>query len=384
MLQKLSIALLYPQSEIFTRLRNDLQHATTIGLHAAGFQGQLEWHPEFINGADTKSVEQGLKKVIYHLDCQLAIVVANTRNVAEHASLIAGANLPVVVLNLGANLPVAEWANPFLFYNSLHSWKAQWALGYWAQQQYGGVCAVNTTLYEGGYLLHEAFRLGLGAGGAQTLHLNLVKNFGKMYDTTPLFQQLQQQSFSHVHAVLSGREGQDFLDKYQQTPAIRETPLTVNAFMVDDAVIAPHASMEGVVSASTWTRTATGEANTAFVEAYQHGYARAPHAFSLLGYETGLALGTALQQASAQDTGAFCAALEQVQPEGPRGAIHVSTTNMKADMPVHLFRTHFHEADQSLSQAFIGHGENADWKSPDLAASAQGAISGWQNPYLCL
>jgi hypothetical protein len=380
----ISIALLYPQSEIFTRLRADLQHAVNTGVHVAGYRGTVDWHPEFIHGADVRSLEKGFQKAIYHLDCHLAIVVANTHLVHEHAALFTKSRLPVLVLNLGAKIPKAEWANPCLFYNSLHSWKAQWSLGCWAQQQYGGKCAVNTTLYDGGYLLHEAFRLGLGAGGAQTMYLNLVKNFGKMYDTAPLFDQMAQQSFNHAHAVLSGREGKDFLDRYQALPALREKPLTVNAFMVDETVMSPHASMSGVVSATTWIRSDTSEANQVFLEAYRHQYKHVPHAFSLLGYEAGLALGNALHNAPPEDAAAFCAALENSDARGPRGKVELSTLQMQTSAPVHIFRTWVQEAKKSLHYESLGEGTSIAWNDPELVISAQAAVSGWQNPYLCL
>lgn len=382
MVSPVRIALLYPQSEFFPRLKDELRFALSLGLQFAGYHQPVEWQPEFINSADIKSVEQAIKKAIYHLESQLIIVVANTKTVVELTSLYEQSTLPVIVLNLGANLPAVHWNSPFLFYNSLHSWKAQWALGKWAQQQYGGICAVNTTLYEGGYLLHEAFRLGLGAAGAASLYLNVAKNFGKQFDTSSLFQQMQQQDVSHVHAVLSGNEGQHFLDTYKQTPVINEKPLTVNAFMVDETVVPANAAMHDAVFASTWYSSLDNDANHQFVAHFSAAKKKMPSAFGLLGYETGLALGIALQTAEDIDGEVLADALSNSQPIGPRGAVSLSTSPLQADMQVHILKATFDEGAKSLQHHKIAEGEHISWQSEYIAASAAAAVAGWQNPYL--
>ena len=382
MVSPLRIALLYPQSEFFPRLKDELRFALSLGLHFAGYHQPIEWQPEFINSADIKSVEQAIKKAIYHLESQLIIVVANTKTLVELTSLYEQATIPVVVLNLGANLPSAHWSSPFLFYNSLHSWKAQWALGKWAHQQYGGICAVNTTLYEGGYLLHEAFRLGIAAAGAPSLYLNVAKNFGKQYDTSILFQQMQHQEVSYVHAMLSGKEGQHFLDTYKQTPALSEKPLTVNAFMVDETIVPANAAMHDAVFASTWYASLDNEDNNQFVAQYFSARKKKPSAFGLLGYETGMVLGIALQSAEVIDGEMLSVALTKSKPTGPRGEISLSTSPLQAEMQAYILQAKFDEQAKTLQHQKITDAEHISWQSEYIAASAAAAVAGWQNPYL--
>ncbi|MES1160765.1 MAG: hypothetical protein ABUM51_08410 [Bacteroidota bacterium] len=115
---------------------------------------------------------------------------------------------PAILMNLGADIPGRELSSEYLFYNSLHLWKSEWVIGKWAQKKYGGEPSINMSIYEGGYGLHESFKTGTSVSGAETVKLNIVKNFSPSPDTSPLIQYLHVQKPHHSHALLSGKEGQ--------------------------------------------------------------------------------------------------------------------------------------------------------------------------------
>ncbi|WP_431212410.1 hypothetical protein ACQ86N_42990 [Puia sp. P3] len=125
-------------------------------------------------------------------------------------------------------------SSDYLFYNSLHLWKSQWAIGKWMQDIYKGEPSVNLSVYESGYGLQDSFRIGAGASGATTLKVNLVRNISGPPDTMPLIRYIQEQRSTHIHALLSGKEGEQFLQLYQEHIGPSGAGISVNPFMVED------------------------------------------------------------------------------------------------------------------------------------------------------
>jgi ABC-type branched-subunit amino acid transport system substrate-binding protein len=382
--QRLKLGFLFPYSGIFRRLRTDLEQGLALGWGGERKDIVLAPHPAFIQTGSLKDTENALKKLLFHDEVDLVIGVVSTKVARSIIPLLEKQQTPLLFLNLGADVPTSELQSPYLLYNSLHLWKSQWAIGKWAQKKYGGEPAINLSIYEAGYSLHETFKAGVADAGAETVKLNIVKNFAPLPDVRPLIQYLLAQQPAHTHALLSGKEGELFLRLFNEQGLHSKMALTVNPFMVEEGPLSGIPDGTATHSAITWSRELDTAANRQFVEGYQARYDEYPHAFTLLAYEAGLALAAAVETIPGKINSASLAdALENVRPAGPRGKFSLSTRPLQTQMPVYIRQPVITPSPGRHQNGIIEILTGIEWNAPSLITQ-QPFSSGWQNPYLCV
>lgn len=339
---------------------------------------------EFIQSGSPQDTEKGLRKLLQYEEVDIVIGVVSSKVALSVIPLLEKKQTPMILLNLGADIPVPGLSSEFLFYNSLHLWKSEWAIGRWAQLRFGGEASLNMALYEGGYGLSEAYKTGAASAGAETMKLNIVKNHSPSPDTSPLIQYLDQQRPSHTHALLSGKEGQQFLELFHRQGLGERITLSVNPFMAEDGILQSIPGELFLHNALTWAYSLDTACNRRFIGEYEGRFQEQPNVFSLLAYEAGLALAAAVAEQEGKMTGkTLSAALAQAQPRGPRGLIHLSTRPLQTEMPVYIRRPVLSPVTE-LPQNVIEETLNAiEWNDPSLGAN-DNYFSGWQNPYLCV
>lgn len=382
--QRLKLGWLFPYSGIFRRLRTDLEQGLALGWGGERKDIVLAPYPAFIQTGSLRDTEDALKKLLLYDEVDLVIGVVSTKVARSIIPLLQQQQTPLLLLNLGADIPTRELQSPFLLYNSLHLWKSQWAIGKWAQKKYGGEPAINLSIYEAGYSLHEPFKAGVAAAGAETVKLNIVKNFAPSPDVRPLIQYLLAQQPAHAHALLSGKEGELFLRMFFEQGLHSKMALTVNPFMVEDGLPCGIPAGTDIFNAMTWSRDLDTVCNRQFVEGYQARYDEYPHAFTLLAYEAGLALAAAVQAIPGKINGASLAdALENVRPAGPRGKFCLSTRPLQTQMPVYIRQPVITTPPGRHQNRIIEIQTGIEWNAPSLITQ-QPFSGGWQNPYLCV
>jgi len=383
-IRKLKLGWLFPYSGIFRNLKNDLQQGFDTALQKEGSDISIESYPEFIQTGGLKDTEDALKKLLLYEQVDLVIGVTSTKVAIGILPILENKQAPVILINLGADIPLRELSSDYLFYNSLHLWKSEWAIGRWAQKKYGGEPSINMSFYEGGYGLHEAYKTGTAASGAETVKLNIVKNLSPSPDTSPLIQYLSAQRPSHAHALLSGKEGEQFLQLFYEQDLMSKLSLTVNPFMAEDGLLADIPAGLELYNALSWSATLDDPLNQAFVHLYTGSWGEPPNVFSLLAYEVGLALAAAIREIPGKISREELArTLGQVRFPGPRGIIALSTRPLQTDLPVYI-RKPVKDARTGIPANRVLEKETGiEWNDPTLTA-IQSSLTGWQNPYLCV
>jgi hypothetical protein len=346
---------MFPYSGVFPDLKEDVRAAFALGMKDVPFT-ILE---TFIQSGEQKQVEEGLNKLLFFDRVDLALGIVENGITLACLPIIQKYGTPVLINNVGACAPKASLSAPNLFYNSLHLWKSEWAMGKWSQETYGGVPSIGMSIYEAGYQMHDCFRLGAGSGGAESVTFNILKNMGGPIDTSPLLEYLEEQRPVHTHALLSGNEAIEFVRLFRDSPFSQSIILTAHPFV--DA---------SLTYAATWAPSLPGEANRAFCSQFS----TPPHAFMLLAYECGLAVAAAVKSITGHVTrDTLRSALNDVRPVGPRGAIALSTQPLQARQAVYLFR----------EGRFSGELPALHWDDPIILSTGDN-LSGWVNPYLCV
>lgn len=384
-IQKMKLGWLFPYSGIFTNLKTDLKRGLDLALQKEGVETQFEVFPEFIQSGGFKDTEDALKKLLLYEQVDLVMGVTSTKVALGLIPLLDTRKTPVILMNLGADIPIHLLSSDYLFYNSLHLWKSEWVMGKWAQKQFGGEPSINMSAYEGGYGLHEYFKTGTAVSGASTVKINLVKNMQGPADTSPLIAYIQEQQPGYVHALLSGAEGDQFLRLFQTQAFDRVPALTVSPFMVEDGLINEIPPGIDIYNASTWSLSLDTDANKEFVALYRDHFGDDPNAFSMLAYESGLQLGAALRLLSGRiSPKELTAALRQAASQtGPRGTIHLSGRDLRTDMPVYIRKPVQHKDTGRPENIILETDSGIEWDDPSLVTE-QSFLTGWQNPYLCV
>ncbi|MHA4808254.1 ABC transporter substrate-binding protein [Flavitalea flava] len=387
--KKLKLGWLFPFSGIFKNLKTDLQRGLEIALQKEGITIPLEIYPEFIQTGGLKDTEDAIKKLVLFEQVDLVMGVASSKVALGILPFVETQRIPVILMNLGADIPTRQLSSDYLFYNSLHLWKSEWVMGKWAQKKFGGEPSINMSVYEGGYGLYESFKTGTSVSGAQTLKLNIVKNITGTPDTAPLIEFIRQQHSGYAHALLSGKEGEQFLRLFRDQEMENKPVLTVNPFMVEDDLTRNIPYGLDLYNAITWSYAMDTPGNKSFTDLYTVTYQERPNAFSMLAYESGLALATALQGISAgirtpgnakED---LARALGQSRPSGPRGKISLSTRPLQTNLPVFIRKPLSDHSSGKTENRILEQQNGIEWDDPSLAVE-QSYLTGWQNPYLCV
>lgn len=382
--KRLKIGWLIPYSGIFRQLKKDLQQGLDTALKKEGAGIVIEPYPEYIQAGALKEAEEALKKLLLYEQVDLVIGVLSTKTAKGIIPLLESHRAPALLLNLGADLPTKELSSKYLFYNSLHLWKSEWVMGKWAQKKYGGEPLLNMSIYEGGYGLHDSFRVGTSASGAETVKINVVRNISGPSDTLPLIRLIQEQRPQHAHVLLSGKEGEQFLQLFNEHKMGPGLGLSVNPFMVEDGLIETLPLGLELYNASTWAPSLDTPDNRSFVHDYITDWDESPNAFALLAYEAGLVLAAALEDSKEKiSRETLTSLLGQVRPVGPRGILSVSTCPLQTDMPVYIRKPILSSRTGRSENSIVETASGIEWDDPTLYME-QAFSTGWQNPYLCV
>ncbi|HTJ10861.1 MAG TPA: ABC transporter substrate-binding protein [Dinghuibacter sp.] len=363
---------MFPYSGVFPELKDEFRQGFLLGLGGAAAAGSAAATPvaaaptvlaEFIQNGDLKTTEQALQKLFFYE--RVDVVAGIVGNCVLHDLLptLERAQAPLIVHNLGGHFPGRYLSSPYLFYNSLHLWKSEWAMGKWAQARYGGVPAVSLSLYEAGYHFLESFKNGAGASGAETLTLNVMRREDGPADPLPLVRFLEEQQPPYSHVLVSGPEAERFLSYYDASPIRDSVPLTSHPFL----------GAEHIPFASTWIASLDTPGNRAFVSAYLSAHGAEPSVFAMLGYESGLALSGLNASGPRLSRTQIVAHLSTASPIGPRGPIRLSSQPVTAPQPVYLCR----------GTAVLERLDDTSTEDPAFA-HLQEVATGWANPYLCV
>jgi len=377
---------LIPYSGIFKNLRSDFKQGVLLAFEQIIPSCQMEIIDEFIQTGGQSFVEQALDKLTLFDNVDIIIGIVGTKVTQNCLEIINKRQVPVIIVNLGGFVPTHQFRSDYLFYTSLDLWKSEWTMGKWAQKQYGADPCVSLSYYEAGYNMHECYRYGLHAAGARYVKLNFIKGMSASPDTLPLINQLQLLMPNHTHAMLSGKEGEQFLYYYQEKKIASRTTLSVNPFMVDECLETTDLFAANLTSAVTWTYQLETAANRHFIEAYERKFHQSPIAYSMLAYEVGLCLSMAVSAHEDKriSRNSLATGLKNTTCLGPRGEINLKTTSFFTSHPVYIRLSQINRKTNLIENKIIDQDPGIGWEHPEILQAAYQNSSGWQNPYLCV
>lgn len=284
---------------------------------------------------------------------------------ADLGPALQASGVPLIVADMGANMPRPGQDAPYVLRSSLGMWQAAWALGSHTARTQGREAILASSLYESGYDLLFAFRQGFEQAGG-TIVASHVTHVGEQDGLGTLYERVRAERPALVAAFYSGSEAEAFVAGYRE--AGLAAPLVGLAPLAEAAALPT-----GTLTAATWSPDLASGGAAQFHRAYQVAHGHAPDAYAALGYDTAKLLAHARRQG-----GALRDSLASTWLTGARGPLALAHQGAAGTLPIFL------RTSDGVRTTTIG-----QLAAPAEAAVAQalagiGAKTGWLGAYLSL
>jgi branched-chain amino acid transport system substrate-binding protein len=356
---------------------------------ASNFKGKklFEFIPEYVQQGSAKAVGDAVKKLIHFHNVDIVSGLISYQVVSQVISLIESRRKLAFFFDLGEYLPSAGIFSSNAFYNSFQLWQAEFALGYWAQKEFGDKGMVLMPLYESGYQMHAAFRQGTISAGSEAIDYHLLPYVeGKSqvsHHLDHLLQNLKQNPPSYLHVLFSGNEATEFLAKFYTSGLQNNIPLIVSPMMAYEGWLEPIVHLGGsFYTCSTWNPDSTEIANRKFVQLFRSNVGRTPGVFELLGYEMGLLFNAILPELRKHDWSAVQKLLQKETITGPRGLVNFWPQSGFVVPSVAIEKITL--SSKGKTTVVIAGINGTLYNSPAFDSIHEESKTGWQNPYLCV
>lgn len=356
----LKVGAVVPNARHFYALGRDLTTGLSLALNYAPISAQLH----------SLEYDISLDEAYYATDTLLKegvdVIVATVgaKGAEPLNRLCAEAERPLIIANMGedSTRDVAQF--PFTFHSTLNSWQASYTLGQWAAQTVGRRGMIASSFYDSGYDTLYAFNAGFMEAGGELVATHISHNptntsgFSGVVDTIKAYQP------DFLYALYTGSLASEFLNNTATQLGI---PLLGSPFLTE-GMPTPQ-----VYSAGAWASTLKNSANETFIEYYSKASGVAPSPLSLLGWDTGILLATAFQNAGTTTGQGLQASLRTARFTSPRGIVRMEGTSQSLVGPLYLRLT-----DGTTHQI------QAELPSPTIPYlfSENDTRSGWIYPYL--
>jgi branched-chain amino acid transport system substrate-binding protein len=372
----LQIGLLLPTSATYPKMGDNLKAGLELGFRTLADPDQVKLFHAQVRQGYNRAGERAQELIEAGAD--LVIAAINSQVADRLQELFQSRQRVLLAATVGEHASTPGKPNPYVFYNSLNYWQANWALGAWAAQNLGQRGLIISSFYESGYDGLYAFQSGFENGGGSVLETFVTHRPAETVDLKQTIRLIQQQKPNVVYAAYCGQAGLDFLKAYAHAGLAGRLPLVGSSFMAEEFISTDLGQAAfGVKTCQSWALNLAVPANRDFQEAYQKHYGKAADIFAALGFDTAGLLVEALQlvQGKVDPAQNLIRALEQASFEGPRGPVVMNAN-------AHSTRSRLYLRETRRSDGAPGNAVLGVLTGPDSPLNYE-VKTGWLNSYLC-
>ena len=295
--RQIKVGVLIPYSTIYPSLGQDLQEGIWCGL-SDKLHLQIQFVSEFIHQGQPSAIKPALEKLFMFEQVDMVTGLVGYRSIVESLPLIEQTKKLALFADMGEYIPFDELTSQYLFFNSFQYWQAEFALGQWAQQSFGGKGAILMPIYDGGYHMHTAFRHGTLMAGNQgmeyaTIHFDQQENYSVRDAIQEYLDKFKKERPDYLHALFCGGEAKDFFELYHQSGLHKEVPLVVSPHMASYEILKDVENLDMTFhAASLWNLQADDIANTRFRQRYIDRMGMMPTIFLIIRIRNWAGIGT--------------------------------------------------------------------------------------------
>jgi len=383
----IKIGFLTPYSGVYPFYGNHLMAGILLGLYPDGMQrNEFQFIPVYTKQGDPKSVLEAVNQLVFFERVDIVSGLISYKSIPDIIPIIERHNALAFFFDMGECVPYFEHFSPRIFYSSQQIVQSQYALGHWAQKEYGDGGMMIMPVYEAGYHLNTAFYKGACAAGADTMALHVLPKDPsniKNINLSAFFSEIAKNPPSYIHAIFAGDMGNDFLKLWRQSPFRKHIPLVVVENMAYEDVLEDIADLAiEMVSAATWSRNSEGARNREFVSKFENTGGQMANIYGLLGYEAGLALKEVKHLIIKRDLDGAAKLLQRESVTGPRGERNFYPLSGFSLPVIDIIKVS--TSSKKIYKTVLSQGNGIRFDSPDFKEIHDESVSGWQNPYLCI
>jgi branched-chain amino acid transport system substrate-binding protein len=373
----LQIGLLLPSSTTYPAMADSLKAGLELGFQSLlADPHRVKLIPAQVRQGYNRAGERAQQ--LLEAGADLVIAAINSQVTDRLQDLFQSKQRVLLAATVGEHASTPGKPNPYVFFNSLNYWQANWALGAWTAQNVGRRALMISSFYESGYDGLYAFQRGFEIGGGNVLDTLVTHRPGEASSLSQILHFIQQQRPEVVYAAYCGQPALDFLQAYAHAGLAGRLPLVGSSFLAEEFV-SPNLGQAafGVKTCQSWAANLASPANQEFQKAYQAYAGKAADIFAALGFDTAGLLVEALLLAQGRVDPAkdLIHALERANFEGPRGPLMINANTHAASSRLYLREAR--PAGGAPGNSVLG-----VLPGPDTPLK-YGVKTGWLNSYLC-
>ena len=323
------------------------------------------------------------QKLIHEDRVNLVVALIGANLAARLRPIFEETHIPLVVADVGANVIRPDERSPYVVYNSLDLWQANWAMAAQAVGQFGRNMVSVGSFYESGYDALYAVELGAESAGGTVTDTLITHTTPQHSGIEAALAAIRTAQPDIVFAHYNGQDAVEFLDAYTASGLSRDIPLVTSGFALHDhALAALGHELIGVQSGLSWSNTLDNEANQQFTAAFRDLSGYSADAVAVLGYDTAHLIDHAAGAAGSFNPDRMMQALSASRIDSPRGILTLNPATQSFSSP--LYQREVRPQGLALQNVAIaaldGVSEQEAWaKFPETSIR-----TGWLNPYLSL
>lgn len=383
----IKVGVLSPFSTIYPNMGQDFIDGVVSGIPEK-LRPSFQYFPEFIRQGEPQAVTPAIEKHLgfNHVDILTGLV--SYRTIVQFLPTIEQFKTICLFGDMGEYVPFTDYRSDFLFFNSFQFWQAEYALGEWAQKEYGGKGAVLFPSYEAGYHMHNAFHLGVSSVGDHPLDFVMVPYIQDKEITIgdaimEYIEKFRKERPSYVKALFSGTEATEFYRVWHREGLHKEIPLIVSPHMASPEILREITSLDMTFhGASLWDQRAEDPENMKFKSRFLELTGGVPNSFALLGYEIGLILEQLQPALMAREKGVVQKMLKEERVKTPRGERNFYLDSEYARPVIDIEKIRIEQ--NQVSKIAIGQGRSLPHHHFAFEKIHRENTTGWYNNYLCV
>lgn len=371
---RIKIGILLPGSGFLPSIGKDIRRALCLGLaDDPTINYELLVETTRFN-SDKGVIIDKLQDLLIKHEVDIIVAPLNPGMLEHVAPLFREQEVPLIANTLGEDVIADSTFHPYLFINSMNLWQSSWMSGYWGTQTFGKRAASMSGFHESGYGMSFAFALGVEAQNGTLVQSAVTHINSPTEDPVEKLTEVSKIQPDFVMGFYAGKEARSFLPAYREHV---NSPLIGTPYGLSDLLLTELGENAlGVPSLSSWNTE--NSAAQSFSQKYAHETGKAPHAYALLAYETGLILSRVIKTNVKQ----LAAGLRKSEIEGPRGKVSfdermqtVQTTDYLYEIASKTDGSYYHKLMKELILPPLFHKQFS-------LARRNIVKQGWLNPYL--
>jgi len=377
----MKLGLLLPTSKLYPSLMIDFSAGVRMAISEHGLDDDIEIIFENIHqGTDKNLILNAVNKLVLQHQTEVNILFANFLLMEDIASSLNALSRPLLVTNMGGNIPNQFESGDFIFSNSFALWESAHLAGVWGAKKFGKKVAHGSYFYEAGYGIYRSFCEGLKKSEGEII-FNQVSEFNPdPNDFSNFMKQMQVETPDFLYMLYSERDAVDFLNKLTNSEYNGKYPIVTSGVMLNDEITSKvDKPIKKIYNISSWDASDKTEANQKFVQKYKKQTGNYANYFALLGYECATAVCEAFKSDNwSKNGGDQATAIRSCKFESPRGELSFAEFNMvQVDHHVYTIDENHKRSRMETIGQLPSRTEGIE------ASKLENNPAGWFQPYLC-